>query len=1507
MAFITAETRSDLIALAVGMLKQAPSNTLLEELIALSVEGGSLADAADHIAKTDAFKAEYPSFQTATQYATELFDNITTGGTVTAEIRTAVIDLATGFLLSGAYSKSGLALAIVDFLSQPAALLNDDFADIAQSVQNRSAAAEYLVVTKELGGLTDAELAAAIASVTSDADTLTAANEAADATADAEAVVPGQTFTLTTGLDTGSAFTGGTGNDSFVTNETSTATTDTLTTGDSLVGGDGTDTLTVSVSGTPAGGVTNGVSTSSIEAINIYNNSTAAYELDAALMKGVTDVYVSGGTFSTIVDDISSIANLHLTSTNVDAEISTTAAAVAGSANEAVILSNGSATVSSITATYDGIETINFIASQNATGSSTKTLTLDSNQLETVNVTGDATANLVVSFVGVETDAQTATFNAADAGAAITANITKGSSDLLSVTMSAYDDTVTLADALTEDATVAGGDGVDTLSISNNIAYAKAADVQAAAGVSGFEKIKLAAGVTVDGRALTSNEDAITSATVAGAATLAGMSIASITQTASGAVTLSLPAEADGEADALTATLYGVGVASELDAAEYESLTIVSSGLAGANSLVMDAEESESLTTVVVAGNREISVDIAGTSLESVNAAALTGTETFTLVADGSESGVTVTASSVRPSDEEGETANDITTGEGDDVITGGAYIDSIAAGDGDNEISAGAGDDTVTAGAGDDTIDGGEGDDTLTTDKGDDVLTGGDGDDTLNAGRGDDVLDGGDGDDIIITGAGTDTVDGGAGNDVIISTNLDSEDVIDGGEGVDILAGGALDAEATLQANAAYADTNGAEEEVYDVANVEVMLIDWNNSEAEAGSDIDFAGADSLATLYLDENFAEADLAAEAVSTANNIGASTVYYRVTDSAGGEGTVSIVGDNQDSMTFRIHGDSEAESSYKFDDIDALTLKSVNADADAEDALVSNAFNGDFEVVDVTSLSVIENATGEVAGAEGTTYSDISVTGGNLETLTISAGDNSSLTIGTVSVGESGEIADDLAISITAGDDSTVDITAIELRDAAEAAIAITTGVGSSLTIDTIGSAEAEGATAALTASVAAGSDLDMGEGGLAFDGTAKFTAGTGSTISIESFGQVGGEGLAVTFVGRGSLLDAEGEALDIGDLKGEVSLNFAGWTEQGEAEDEITYAGEGEELTEVTITGGDYNLVYTMNAAEAEDAQSLTFIGEGAATVDGAESDDTITTDAGADTIDGAGGADVISSGEGADTITGGEGDDEITAGGGDDTIAGEGGADTINAGEGSDTVSGGEGDDVITASGEGENVITGEGGDDDITGGAGVDEIDGGEGADTIDSGDGADVITIASGDSDAEAFDVIVNYDLDAEASDVLTLDSSEGEGALSVVADIVAGELAVGEAADAEDGVDAEDIMAIVTDGVLTIQRNGEGTAEDVAAIDTLAEWLAIADLALAVEDTNGAEAADIDERAVLFEFDGDSYIYTALDDQAEGAAAIAADDLIKLEGVIDVEALATTDADATVLIG
>ena len=200
MAFITAETRSSIVELAMGMLNQAPSTAMLETLIAKSVEGASTQDLADYIATTAAFTAEYPATQTAREFATEMFGKLITGGTLDAEINTAVIDLLEGLLTSGTTKAQGF-VAVIDFLANPANAAHADLGDIAQSFQNRADAAEYFSITKELGGSTDAELTAVIASVTSDAATLTAANAAADATASAEAVVAGQTFTLTTGLD----------------------------------------------------------------------------------------------------------------------------------------------------------------------------------------------------------------------------------------------------------------------------------------------------------------------------------------------------------------------------------------------------------------------------------------------------------------------------------------------------------------------------------------------------------------------------------------------------------------------------------------------------------------------------------------------------------------------------------------------------------------------------------------------------------------------------------------------------------------------------------------------------------------------------------------------------------------------------------------------------------------------------------------------------------------------------------------------------------------------------------------------------------------------------------------------------------------------------------------------------------------------------------------------------------------------------------------------------------
>ena len=107
--------------------------------------------------------------------------------------------------------------------------------------------------------------------------------------------------------------------------------------------------------------------------------------------------------------------------------------------------------------------------------------------------------------------------------------------------------------------------------------------------------------------------------------------------------------------------------------------------------------------------------------------------------------------------------------------------VDISAAGDGTDietdyfkniellEVTGGAGDDVLTGGAGVDTLDGGAGDDTLYGGAGVDYLYGGADDDTLYGGAGVDILDGGAGNDRLIGGAGVDTLDGGAGTDTAV------------------------------------------------------------------------------------------------------------------------------------------------------------------------------------------------------------------------------------------------------------------------------------------------------------------------------------------------------------------------------------------------------------------------------------------------------------------------------------------------------------------------------------------------------------------------------------------------------------------------------------------------------------------------------------------------------------------------------------------------------------------
>lgn len=226
-----------------------------------------------------------------------------------------------------------------------------------------------------------------------------------------------------------------------------------------------------------------------------------------------------------------------------------------------------------------------------------------------------------------------------------------------------------------------------------------------------------------------------------------------------------------------------------------------------------------------------------------------------------------------------------------------------------------------------------------------------------------------------------------------------------------------------------------------------------------------------------------------------------------------------------------------------------------------------------------------------------------------------------------------------------------------------------------------------------------------------------------------------------------------GEDADIGAGATEGTLDDVG-------EDSFGYGNDGEvelDLANGTIStitlldngageNGDINLVVAANWANSTlniDASAIT--------------DDDIDNDTGGLTLDASAETDAVLTIDGTqndDTITGGQQGDVINGNAGDDFIEGDvaailGGADTIDGGEGNNDIYGMVGDDVITA-GDGDNFVDGGDGNDTITLGNGANEAYGADGNDTIVAGGifglegtlaiggfGSDTITLGDGDN--------------------------------------------------------------------------------------------------------------------------------------------------------------------------
>jgi hypothetical protein len=488
MAFITAETRSDIIALVVTMLDRAPDDALLNELVTASTSGKSLAEIADMIAAKDEFTEANPASQTAEEYATAALARVLDGTGVSAAVRADAIDLAVSYLNDG-MTKAGLALEINNYLSQPSVLLDANFGDVAQTFVNKNTVAEYYVLDADLGDLTTAELTAALAGVTAEADSVTAATDAADATAAAEEVVPGQTFTLTTSAET---VTGTAGNDKFVgVTIGAGATGTTLLPGDVLEGGAGEDVLLLSTSGDlgAADYTVSAIQASGIEKVHLNAFETDTTEnviVDMTLMG--SDVKEVGLASSSATGDVS-FTNLKnfvdATMNNGSGDLTVTYGALAlGSSDEQNL---SLANVSAGTATFASVETVN--VSTSLANSKLTDLVIDG--ATALNISGDKKLTIASDVNFKDNASSTAIDGTIDAsGSTGGVDLTFSSADNVAITGSAGDDVIRMGTSKNLYDTVDGGDGDDTVAVSLSAASgAGVAYSYALAGLSNVENL----------------------------------------------------------------------------------------------------------------------------------------------------------------------------------------------------------------------------------------------------------------------------------------------------------------------------------------------------------------------------------------------------------------------------------------------------------------------------------------------------------------------------------------------------------------------------------------------------------------------------------------------------------------------------------------------------------------------------------------------------------------------------------------------------------------------------------------------------------------------------------------------------------------------------------------------------------------------------------------------------------------------------------------------------------
>ncbi|MHB1114599.1 MAG: beta strand repeat-containing protein [Acidovorax defluvii] len=641
------------------------------------------------------FETLYPRFDTNEQFAERLIENVV-GASATAAAKTeAKADVAAA--LNAGWTKGDIVFQIFTNLAAKAST-DAQWGKTSLMLANKVAVAQYITETQLVNTTDLTKLSSYIASVTEVAASVDAAKLAAQG-------ANGQTFTLTASIDN---FTGTAGNDIFVGDNTQS--NGSAGPGDQINGGAGNDTL------------------------KLFAAATAT-TLNLPQLKGVENLYVKGG--AAIVDNISTIADV--TAIELDSQTATGTLTLKGT--QAATLSNNTVGQNLV---YGATDTVASVTVNNVTGGAAvdvrgaalatlnlaatganSAITLNNSvgtKLTTLTITGDKNLSVTESLNGLTTvDASAATGNVTLVATAAVNDIT--------VTGGKGSDTINLGANFTKADKVNGGDGTDTLeltqaSVTTVNGYTAAEKIVVNDNLSNLEVLKVT-------DALTSNVDAsrfdnINSFVFAGGNNAGGTAtLSKVTSgvsvemnAAAGAVTNVLAVEiidatlAGNNSDIVNLKLNDT-VAAVAGVTDYGVLNAVGTG-----NKIDIAATSSALDKIVVTGNLALDIsDVAlVNSIGEVDASGLvlsatTANGLSVAIANGGTNGVKITGSNGVDTIQGSAAADIIDGGAGNDLISGAlatyaagtfATLDGNTAAD---VLTGGAGNDQFGFGLGSTTV----------------------------------------------------------------------------------------------------------------------------------------------------------------------------------------------------------------------------------------------------------------------------------------------------------------------------------------------------------------------------------------------------------------------------------------------------------------------------------------------------------------------------------------------------------------------------------------------------------------------------------------------------------------------------------------------------------------------------------------------------------------------------------------------------------------------------------